>query len=157
MKNSWEENADGVLCHQGLLYVPKIVTIELISKYHDDLLASHFGIDKTRELIARKYYWLTLRKDVKAYAINCDVCLALKAVRHKPYSNLQSLTVLTLRSKDLSIDFVTGILVFTYWKRDTYDSILVIVDPLTKIIHYKPVKVTIYTLDFVEVILDVLI
>ncbi len=52
MKDGWEENADKVLYHQGLLYVPEIVKTELISRHHDDPLAGHFGIDKTRELIA---------------------------------------------------------------------------------------------------------
>ena len=28
----------------------------LISKYYDDLLVGHFGIEKTRNLVAKKYY-----------------------------------------------------------------------------------------------------
>ena len=48
----------------------------------------HFGIKKTRELLARKYYGPTRRHDVQAYVKGCDVCLASKAVRHKPYGNL---------------------------------------------------------------------
>ena len=43
------------------------------------------------------------------------------------------------------------------WKSDSYDSILVIVDQLTKMVHYKPVKVTIDTSGLVEVILDVVV
>ncbi len=109
LKDGWEENADGVLCHQGLPYVPEVVRTELISRHHDDPLAGHFGINKTRELIARKYYWPTLRRDVETYVTGCDVCLASKAVRHKPYSDLQSLPVSTHQWKDLSIDFVTGL------------------------------------------------
>ncbi len=61
--------------------------------HHDDLLAGHFGIDKIRELIARKYYWPTFRRDIEAYVTGCDICLASKSVRHKPYGNLQSLPV----------------------------------------------------------------
>ena len=45
----------------------------------------------------------------------------------------------------------------TNWKGNSYDSILVIVDWLTKMIHYKPVKITINALDFAEVILDVVV
>ncbi len=156
-KNGWEENADRVLCHQGLLYVPEIVRTKLISRHHNDSLASHFGIDKTRELIARKYYWPTLHRDVEAYVTGCDVCLASKVVRHKPYDDLQSLLVPTHRWKDLSIDFVTGLPIFTNWKGDTYDSILVIVDRLTKMVYYKPVKVTIDAPGLAEVILDVVV
>ncbi len=56
LKDGWEENADGVLCYQGLLYVPEVVRTKLISRHHDDPLAGDFGINKIRELIARKYY-----------------------------------------------------------------------------------------------------
>ena len=55
LKDVYEE-VDGVLHHQGLPFVPKAIRIELISRYHNDLLAEHFDIDKTRELIGRKYY-----------------------------------------------------------------------------------------------------
>ena len=131
--------------------------MELISRHHDDPLAGHFGFDKTRELITRKYYWPSLRKDVEAYVKGCDVCLASKAVRHKPYGDLQSLPVPTHRWKDLSMDFVTGLPVSTDWKGENYDSILVIVDRLTKMVHYEPVKVTIDAPGLAEVILDVVV
>ena len=87
MKDAYEE-IDGVLHHQRLPFVPKAIRIELISQHHDDPLAGHFGIDKTKELIGRKYYWPSLRKDVEAYIKGCDICLGSKAVRHKSYGNL---------------------------------------------------------------------
>lgn len=80
---------------QGLPYVPEMIRTELISRHHNNPLAEHFGIEKTRKLIARKYYWETLRHDVDAYVKVCDVCLSLKAVRYKPYSDLPSLPVPT--------------------------------------------------------------
>ena len=107
------EKVDRVLHQQGLPFVPEAIRIELISRYHDDPLAGHFGIEKTRELLAWKYYWPTLRHDVEAYVKGCDVCLASKAVRHKPYGDLQSLPVPTHRWKDLSMDFVTGLPIST--------------------------------------------
>ncbi len=55
----WEDIKQ-VLYYQGLLYVPKVIRSELISRHHDDPHVGHFDIEKTRELIARKYYWLTL-------------------------------------------------------------------------------------------------
>ncbi len=55
------------------------------------------------------------------------------------------------------MDFVTGLPVFTNWKGETYDSILVIVDWLTKMVHYKPVKVTINALALAEVIIKALV
>ena len=102
--------------------------MELISRHHDDPLAGHFGIEKTRELLAQKYYWPTLCHDVEAYVKGCDVCLASKAICHKPYDDLQSLPIPTHQWKDLSMDFVTGLPVSIDWNGDSYDSILVIVN-----------------------------
>ncbi len=144
-----------MLHYQGLPYVPKVIRSELISRHHDNPLAGHFGIEKTRMLIARKYYWPTLQQDVEAYIKRCDVCLASKAVCHKLYRDLQSLPVFTHRWKNVSMDFVTGLPISANWKGDSYDSILVIVDRLTKIVHYEPVKVTIDAPGLAKVIINV--
>ena len=152
----WED-IEGVLQYQRLPYVPKIICSKVISRYHNDLLVEHFGIDKTRELVGRKYYWPSLRRDVKSYVRGCDVCLASKAVRHKPYGDLQSLPIPTYQWKDLSMDFVTGLSLFFDWKGDSYDLILVIVDRLTKMVYYKLVKVTINAPGLAKVIIDVVV
>ena len=152
----WDD-INGVLDHQGLPYVLEIIRTELISKHHDNLLAGYFGIKKTRELIAQKYYLPTLCRDVEDYVRGCDIWLASKAVRHKSYGDLQSLPVPTYRWKDLLMDFVTGLPILRDWKGDSYNSILVIVDRLTKMVHYKTVKVTINALSLAEVIIDVVV
>ena len=46
MKKGWE-NIKEILHFQDLLYVPKIICIKLISRYYNNLLASHFEIEKT--------------------------------------------------------------------------------------------------------------
>ncbi len=51
----WED-IEQVLYYQGLLYIPKVIHSELISRHHDNPFAGHFGIEKTYKLIARKYY-----------------------------------------------------------------------------------------------------
>ena len=94
LPEGWED-VEGVLQFQGLPYVPAIIRSEVLSRHHDNPLIGHFGIDKTRELVGRKYYWPSLKRDVESYIRGCDVCLTLKAVRHKPYGDLQSLLVLT--------------------------------------------------------------
>ena len=146
-----------MLYYQGLLYLPEIIRIEIISRHHNDPLISHFGIKKTWEQVVRKYYWSTLQADIETYMKRCDVCMTSKVVKHKPSSDLQSLPVPTHCWKDLSMDFVTGLPVSTNWKGETYDSILVIVDRLTKMVHYEPVKVTIDAPGLAEVIIDVVV
>ena len=95
--------------------------------------------------------------NVDDYVKRCNVCLASKAVRHKPYGDLQSLLVFTHCWKDLSINFITGLPILTDWKGDNYNSILVIVNWLIKIVYYKPIKVTINAPGLAEVIIDVVV
>ncbi len=123
--------------------MPEIVRIELISRHHDDPLAGYFRINKTQDLIARKYYWLTLYRNIKAYLTGCDVCLAFKSVKYKPHDELRSFPVSIYWWKDLFFDFVTRLPVSTNWKDKPYDSILVIVNRLMKIVYYEPVNITI--------------
>ena len=55
------------------------------------------------------------------------------------------------------MDFVTGLPISTNWKRENYDSILVIIDWLIKIVYYELVKIIIDTSGLAIVILDVII
>ena len=50
--------------------------------------------------------------------------------------------------------FVKRLPISTDWKSNSYDSILVIIDRLMKMVHYKLVKVTIDTSGLAEVIPD---
>ena len=98
-----------------------------------------------------------MRQDIEIYVKAYNVCLASKAVWHKPYENLQTLPVPTYRWKDLSIDFLMGLPVSTDWKSKSCDLILVIIDRLTMTIHYKLVKITIDTSGLAKVIIDVVV
>ena len=55
------------------------------------------------------------------------------------------------------MDFVTDLPVSANCKSDSYDSILVIVDGFTKIVHYISVKVTIDIPSLAEIIIDVVV
>ena len=55
------------------------------------------------------------------------------------------------------MDFVTGLPISTDWKGDSYDSILVIVSRLIKMVYYEPVKVIIDAPGLPEVIINVVV
>ena len=151
------QDIDGVLYHKSLLFVPKAIQIELIRRHHNNLLDGHFGIKKTHKFLVQKYFWPTLKYDVEACVKGCNVYLASKTMRHKPYNDLQSLSVPIHQWKNLSIDFVTSLLISIDWKKDSYNSILVIVDQLTKMVYYELVKITINTLRLAEIIIDMVV
>ena len=133
LPESWED-VEGVHQYQRRLYILEIIRSEVINCHHDDPLVGYFGIDKTRELVGRKYYWPSLQKNIENYVRGCAICLASKAVCYKPYRDLLSMPVLTHWWRDLSMDFMTGLAVSANWKSNSYDSILVIVNRLTKMV-----------------------
>lgn len=55
------------------------------------------------------------------------------------------------------MDFVTSFPISADWKGDSYKSILVIIDLLTKKIYYKLVKVTIDALGLIEMIINMIV
>ena len=48
------QDINRVLQYQGLSFVPKAIRMELISRHHNNCLAGHFGIKKTRKLLVQK-------------------------------------------------------------------------------------------------------
>lgn len=95
--------------------------------------------------------------DVKDYIKRYNVCLALKTAQYKFYGNLQFLLISIYCWKDILISYVFDLLVLANLKCDNYNSILVIINKLTKIISYKAVKITFNVLRFAEVIINVLV
>ncbi len=55
------------------------------------------------------------------------------------------------------MDFLTGLPVSTNWKDETYDSIRVNVNRLTKMIHFESVMMTINTPVLAEVIIEAIV
>lgn len=91
----------------------EIFSYKVISRYHSDLLAGYFKIKKTKELVAKKYFWPSLRKNIETYVKSCNIYLISKVVRYKLYRDLQSLPMLMYQWKDFSIDFITGLPIST--------------------------------------------
>ena len=101
----------------------------------------------------RETFW----HNVEVYVRGSDVCLASKTVKHKPHGNLQQLPVQIHYWKDLSIDFVTGLPQFADWRNNGYDSILVIVNWLTKMVHYELLQTIITAPTLAKVIFDIVV
>jgi len=65
------------------LVIHKSLQQLIIQTHHNDSFGGHFGFQKTVGFISRKYYWSTLKKDVKLYCTNCSQCQINKTSRHK--------------------------------------------------------------------------
>ena len=149
---------DGILLHDERVYVPEPLREEIFVRYHDQKLGGgHLAKDKTQDLVASKYYWPVMKRDIAQWIEECPTCTRSKAPRHKPYGKLQSLPIPEYKWTDISMDFVNGLPLSKDWTGTEYDAILVIVDRLTKMAHYVPVKTTLTAEQLAEVLIDVLV
>ena len=79
-----------------------------------------------------------MKKDIAEYVAVCDVCQRVKAEHQKPAGLLQPMPIPEWKWDKLGMDFITGL----PRTKSGYDSIWVVVDRLTKVAHFIPVKTT---------------
>jgi hypothetical protein len=96
----------------------------------------HPGSTKMYQDLKQHYWWTKMKIEIACYIAKCDTCQRVKAMHMKTAGPLQSLFVPTCKWDDISMDFSVGLPKTS----KGYDSILVIVDRLTKTTHFLPVK-----------------
>lgn len=111
---------------------------------------------KTQELVIWKYSWPSVWANIKVYVKVYNICLTLK------WSSPAFWRLLVVAHSDTSIKkffnrFYNGFANLFRLKKNTYNSILVLVDQLTKIIYYKTVKIMIDAVKLAKVIIDVIV
>ena len=124
----------------------------LIRTCHDDPLAGHGGTAKTTKLVSRQYYWPGMRETINRYVKNCDMCQRSKVVRHALSGMLQSNEVPDQPWKSIAMDFITDLP-----NSDGYDTILIVIDRLTKMSYFIPCKKDLDTRQFATLFLKEII
>ncbi|SPC65160.1 related to pol protein [Ustilago sp. UG-2017b] len=99
----------------------------VMTQCHDGITAGHVGRDATIKAAQRHYWWPSMTAWIADYVASCPVCARYKAPRHRPYGLLQPLATPDRPWGSISLDFIEGLP-----PSRKYDSILVIVDRLTK-------------------------
>ena len=142
---------DEHLWYEGKIWIPKDKGLRttIISRCHDNPLAGHGGIAKTTELITRQYYWPNMLETIKRYIENCDKCQRSKAVRQAPYGLLLPNEVPDQPWRFIAMDFITDLP-----NSNGYDTILVVIDRLTKMSHFIPCRRDLVARQFATLILQ---
>jgi hypothetical protein len=116
---------------------------ELIQKIHESRLGGHMGISKTIAKVKQSYDFPGIKQATEAVLAECDLCRRSKPGRHKPYGLLQPLPVAERPWSSVTMDFITKLPA----SKDSvtgvkYDSILTMVDRLTKWSYFLPYNET---------------
>ena len=138
------EDEDGLLYFKDWngnyrLCVPKDEQAQLLSEVHDEITeGAHAGYHKTYNKLASTFYWPKMSRDVKKFVISCDICQKAKPRKHTPIGMLQPLPIPEKPFEVVTMDFITELP-----ESNGYDTILVIVDKLTKYAIFIPTNSTV--------------
>ena len=134
---------NGLLLLNNRIYVPSAgnLRIHVLQYNYDHILAGHFGQNKTLELVRHGYSWPSLRADVQQFCKSCVTCMRSKPQRHKPYGSLKQLPIPEWPWNSISMDFIEKLP-----SSSRFDTILVIVDWLTKQAIFIPAHDTIISI-----------
>nr|ABA98580.1 retrotransposon protein, putative, Ty3-gypsy subclass [Oryza sativa Japonica Group] len=110
----------------------------LLKEAHDTLYSIHPGSTKMYQDLKERFWWASMKREIAEYVAVCDVCQRVKAEHQKPAGLLQPLKIPEWKWEEIGMDFITGL----PRTSSGHDSIWVIVDRLTKVAHFIPVKTT---------------
>ena len=129
---------DGLYEKGSAVAVPAVEALrkDIIRELHDSPYAGHFGIHRTHELISRFFWWPKMFDDIAAYVKGCVICQRSKSAPGAKAGKLMPLPVPEGIWEDISMDFV-GPLPLT---ARGVDSVLVVVDRLSKMAHFLPAR-----------------
>jgi len=122
----------------------------LIAEHHDPLYSGHFGAKKTAESLSRFYWWPQLRADVRRYVQFCDSCQRNKSSTVKPAGLLRPLPIPEGKWQSVGMDFITQL----PCTKAGYDSILVVTDRLSKLVHLIPTTTNVTAAEVAQLFVD---
>jgi hypothetical protein len=93
----------------------------------------HFGVKRTKDVLAAHFFWPKMRHDVERYVSRCTSCNKAKS-RRNPHGFYIPLPVPIVPWEDISMDFVLGL----PRAKSRRDSIFVVVDHFSKMAHFIP-------------------
>ncbi|MGH0185230.1 UNVERIFIED_CONTAM: hypothetical protein FKN15_017326 [Acipenser sinensis] len=119
------------------LLVPPSCRLEVMRLAHDIPFAGHLGVDKTRERILARFFWLGLYKEVSKYVATCPDCQRVAPGRVRP-APLVPLPIISTPFERIAVDIVGPLLP----SDSGYTHILVVVDYATRYPEAVPLRST---------------
>jgi hypothetical protein len=136
--NCFRKDDQGIIWFKDRIVVPKDAEVhqQILDEAHLSRYSIHPGSTKMYQYLKQHYWWTKMKIEIARYVARCDTYRLVKAVHMKTAGPLQSFPIPTWKWEDISMDFIVGL------PRTVkgFDSIWVIIDRLTKIAHFLPVK-----------------
>jgi hypothetical protein len=147
-KESYTLGTDGLLLYKNKVYVTNVrdLKLEILKEMHNMAYAGHLGYQKTMAAVKRHYFWPCLKKEITEYIARCQ---KVKAEHRHLAGLLQPLPIPEWKWEVVTMDFIIGL----PRTSKQHDSIMVVVDKLTKAAHFIPLKTTHRAADVADIFL----
>ena len=99
---------------------------------HNAPYDGHPSYQKTIVVVKSQYYWPDMKKEVVDFIARCLECQKVKVEHRHPASLLHPLPIPEWKWEVLTMDFITKL----PRTNKQHDSIMVVVDKLTKATHF---------------------
>jgi hypothetical protein len=136
---------DGLLTYKGRLYIPNCDGLKRfkMNELHKIPYTSHSSYQKMITTTKKLFYWPRLKSDIVDYLANCLECKQVKTEHQHLAGFFQPLPIPEWKWETISMDFITGFPKST--KQN--DVIMIVVEKLSKVAHFIPVKSTCKAID----------
>jgi hypothetical protein len=142
----------GVLMYKNRIYVPNVqyLKFSILHKMHNVPYAGHPGYQKTMATIKSDYFWLGMKKDIAKYIARYMECEKVKFEHMNPTGLLKPLPIPEWKWEVMTMDFITRL----PRTGKHHDSIMVVVENLTKDAHFIPLKTTHKETDVADIFMN---
>jgi len=126
---------DGVMYREEKVYVPKdeVLRAEIIRLHYNTPVGEHGGQWKTVELVTRNFWWPGVTMEVKQYVEGYNSYQRNKNCTEQPAGKLMPNSIPEKPWTRILAEFITKLPL-----AQGYNSILVVVDQLTKMVYFIP-------------------
>lgn len=132
----YDKDLNGVYWHKGCVVLPSLeLQTRIMHLCHSTPYSGHFGFTRTLELVQRLYWWPGITRSVRRFVKCCDSCQRIKPSTQAKPGLLHPLPVPDRKWLEVSMDFITDL---PPASEGSYDSVLVFVDKLSKMVHFAP-------------------
>ena len=138
-ETEFEVTEDGILNFKDRVCVPNDNDLRkaILEEAHSGSFAIHPGSTKMYQDLKMSFWWSGMKKDVLDFVTKCLVCQRVKAEHQVPSGLMQSIRISEWKWDQITMDFVVG-LPLTGRK---HDSVWIVVDRLTKSVHFLPMRI----------------
>ncbi|GJV63950.1 putative reverse transcriptase domain-containing protein [Tanacetum coccineum] len=137
-KERLEPCVDGTLCLHSRSWLPcyRDLRSVIMHESHKSKYSIHPGSKKMYQDMKKLYWWPNMKADIATYVSKCLTCARVKAEHQRPSGLLVQPEIPEWKWDNIMMDFITKL----PKSSQGFDTIWVIVDRLTKYVHFLPIR-----------------